>query len=85
MAEQLIKEKGKRNTTWCMRQASSEAVQGFVAFLKGEPFDNNPYDTAVKYKDWAAGWRNGEDATPDQLKMFNWIYPSSSSIKTIKI
>lgn len=57
-----------------MRQASGQAVEGFKAFLKGETFESNPYNTAVKYKDWASGWRNGEDATEDQIKMFKWIY-----------
>jgi hypothetical protein len=73
-------EKGKRNTSWSMRQESGEAVQGFIAFLDGKSMNDNPYNDAktmkdgVKYKDWIAGYRNGEDATPDQIKMFNWIY-----------
>lgn len=63
-----------------MRQVSSEAVKGFIAFLDGKSKDDNPYKDAktirdgVKYKDWMAGYRNGEDATPEQIKMFNWIY-----------
>ena len=69
-----IKKKGIRNTSWSMRQSCGEAVQGFVAFLKDEKFEDNPHNTAVKYKNWAAGWKNGEDATPDQIEMFKWIY-----------
>ena len=67
--------------TWSMRLASGDAVRGFIAFLEGKDFLNdNPYkDTVnykeiIKYKNWASGWRDGKDATPEQINTFNWIY-----------
>ena len=64
----------KHNTGWSQRQVSGEAVKGFKSFLNGETFKDNPYDTEMKYKDWAAGFRNGKIATSEQIKMFKWIY-----------
>jgi ribosome modulation factor len=57
-----------------MRQASAAATSGFISFLKGGQKEDNPYNTEVEYKDWMAGFRNGETASVDEINMFKWIY-----------
>ena len=48
------------NCGWSQRQVSGAATNGYIAFLKGETFDSNPYSKEVEYKDWCAGYRNGK-------------------------
>ncbi len=56
------------------RQLSGEATQGYIAFLKGQSFNQNPCNTPLKYKNWCDGYRNGEKATENEIKYFTWIY-----------
>lgn len=62
------------NNGWCQMQSSGEAVEGYIAFLEGKSYQDNPYNTELKYKNWCSGYRNGQDASPTQIKTFNWIY-----------
>jgi ribosome modulation factor len=58
-------------------QLSGEAVEGYIAFLKGKKFEDNPYTNTnkeVPYKNWCDGFRNGREASESDIKIFKWIY-----------